>query len=296
MRVVNDELALQLQNQSKTLCNAWRLTRSDGFVLGFTDHDHSLNFDGTQFLPNSGFLPSAARSELGLNVDESDVVGAFTHDAVTEKDLRDGRYDGAQVEVFLVDWRAPDTAIKLRTQEIGEVSFSDYQFRAELRSIAHKLNQPQGRGYCTKCTADLGDEACGFDLSNPVYQASGNILSSVDEQTSIVAGLDEFEAGWFRFGLVNWTSGENIGLSVEVYDHQYSDGEVKLKFFAPVPNIPQIGDTFSITAGCAKTFSICKEKFSNTLNFQGFPHMPGRDFAYGYADEETVHDGRPLVN
>lgn len=296
MRSINDELAATLQSQSKTLCNAWRLTRNDGIVFGFTDHDYRLVFNDTEFLPNSGFLPSGVRSELGLNVDDSDVAGAFTHDAVTEKDLRDGRYDGAKVEVFLVDWRAPSTAIKLRTQEIGEVSFSNHHFRAELRSITHKLNQPQGRGYCTKCTANLGDSSCGFDLNNPLYQTNGSVTYSADEQTSIVTGLEGFDPGWFRFGLVNWTSGENIGLSVEVYDHQNSDGEIKLKFFAPVPNIPQLGDTFIITAGCAKTFSTCKEKFSNALNFQGFPHMPGRDFAYGYADEETVHDGRPLVN
>lgn len=159
-----------------------------------------------------------------------------------------------------------------------------------------RLNQPQGRGYCTKCTANLGDSACGFDLSNPDYQAIGSVSSSQSDQISIVSGLDEFEAGWFRFGLLTWTSGENADLSVEVYDHDDQDGEITLTFFTPLPNIPQLGDLFSITAGCAKTFSICKEKFSNALNYQGFPHMPGRDFAYGYADEETVHDGRPLVD
>ncbi|MBO6918236.1 MAG: DUF2163 domain-containing protein [Rhizobiaceae bacterium] len=83
MRLINDELTLQLQSQSKTLCHAWRLTRNDGVVFGFTDHDHLLTFDGTDFLPHSGFLPSTVRSELGLNVDEGEVAGAFDHDAVT---------------------------------------------------------------------------------------------------------------------------------------------------------------------------------------------------------------------
>lgn len=296
MRSINDDLAAQLKNQAKTLCNAWRVTRHDGVVLGFTDHDNCLNFDGTNFLPKSGFLPSGVRSELGLNVDESEVAGAFASTAITEDDLCNGRYDGASMEVFLVNWSSPDTAIKLRTQEIGEVSFTDHQFRAELRSLAHRLNQPQGRGYCTKCTADLGDSACGIDLNNALYQATGAVISSDNEQFSIVSGLDAFEAAWFRFGLLTWTSGKNVGLSVEIYDHQVSDDDVTLMFFAPLPNIPQLGDAFTITAGCAKTFSTCKEKFSNSINFQGFPHMPGRDFAYGYADEETVHDGRPLVD
>ena len=296
MKELSDDFSSQLENQSKTLCSAWRLTRNDGVIFGFTDHDHALNFDGTDFFPNSGFLTSAVRSELGLNVDESEVAGAFVNDAVTEKDLRDGRYDNAIIEVYLVDWSSPDKAIKLRTQEIGEVSFSDHQFRAELRSMTHRLNQPQGRCYCKKCTADLGDDACGFNLDDPLFSATGSIVSASSEQSAIVSGLDGFEASWFRFGLITWTSGENANLSVEIYDHENSEGDVTLKFFAPLPNLPQAGDGFKITAGCAKTFSVCGDKFSNTLNFQGFPHMPGRDFAYGYADEETVHDGSPLVD
>ena len=49
------------------------------------------------------------------------------------------------------------------------------------------------------------------------------------------------------------------------------------------------------TAGCDKRRETCRDKFANILNFQGFPFMPGSDFAYGYADGETVHDGRPLI-
>ena len=66
-------------------------------------------------------------------------------------------------------------------------------------------------------------------------------------------------------------------------------------FWVPLANMPKPGDTFRITAGCAKTFSACREKFANSLNFRGFPQMPGSDFAYGYADSRTVHDGRPLI-
>jgi uncharacterized phage protein (TIGR02218 family) len=42
------------------------------------------------------------------------------------------------------------------------------------------------------------------------------------------------------------------------------------------------GDTFSITAGCDKSFSTCRDRFANILNFRGFPHIPGNDFAFSY--------------
>lgn len=295
MRELDTDLQTHLENDATTLCNAWRLTRKDGLVFGFTDHDNAIEFDGTLFTPESGFLPSAARSELGLNVDDGEVAGAFSSDAITEQDLADGRYDNAIVEVFLLNWQDPDSYLKLRTQEIGEVSFGDHVFRAELRSLAHRLDQPQGRVYSRRCRADLGDDSCKINLNSAQYKASGTVVSASDDRACVVSGISSFDAGWFRYGLVKWQSGQNIDLSAEVLDHSDDGGDTTLKFFSPLAHIPQVGDTFTVTAGCSKNFEICRDKFANVLNFQGFPHLPGSDFAYGYADGETVHDGRPLV-
>lgn len=295
MKDVAADLEAHLKNDATTLCNAWRVSRKDGIVFGFTDHDNSIEFDGTLFAPESGFLPSAARSELGLNVDDGEVAGAFSNDAITEEDLNDGRYDNALVEVFLVNWQDPDSFLKLRTQEIGEVSFGDHVFRAELRSLAHKLDQPQGRVYSRRCRADLGDNACKIDLDAAQYKGSGTVISASDDRSCVVSGIPSFDAGWFRYGLIKWQSGQNIDLAVEVLDHVDDGGDITLKFFSPLAHVPQMGDVFTVTAGCSKTFDTCRDKFANALNFQGFPHLPGSDFAYGYADGETIHDGRALV-
>jgi hypothetical protein len=45
------------------------LTRNDGAVFGFTDHDLTLTFDGTTFEPESGFTASEIRSGSDLSVD-----------------------------------------------------------------------------------------------------------------------------------------------------------------------------------------------------------------------------------
>jgi uncharacterized phage protein (TIGR02218 family) len=295
MKQLASELKNHLEDDVTTLCNAWRVTRRDGIVLGFTDHDNSLEFDNTIFVPESGFLPSAARSELGLNVDDGEVAGAFSSDAITESDLAEGRYDNALVEVFLINWQDPNSFLKMRTQEIGEVSFGDHIFRAELRSLAHKLDQPQGRVYSRRCSADLGDGACKINLDTAQYKASGSVVSASDDRSCVISGLSAFDAGWFRHGLLTWQSGQNANLSVEVLDHSADDNQITMKFFSPLAHVPQIGDTFTVTAGCSKHFDTCRHKFANILNFQGFPHLPGSDFAYGYADGATVHDGRPLV-
>ncbi len=42
-------LQTHLESGTTTLAWCWRLTRNDGAVFGFTDHDRPLTFDGTTF-------------------------------------------------------------------------------------------------------------------------------------------------------------------------------------------------------------------------------------------------------
>ena len=85
------------------------------------------------------------------------------------------------------------------------------------------------------------------------------------------------------------------GTAADISAHATEAGGVRLALWSPMPRLPVPGDQIAVTAGCDKAFASCMAKFANTLNFQGFPHLPGSDFAYGYADTDTVHDGRPIV-
>ncbi|MBP6678136.1 MAG: DUF2163 domain-containing protein, partial [Paracoccus sp.] len=39
---------------TETIARAWAVTGRDGMVLGFTDHDRELRFEGMVFRPDSG--------------------------------------------------------------------------------------------------------------------------------------------------------------------------------------------------------------------------------------------------
>jgi len=54
------------------------------------------------------------------------------------------------------------------------------------------------------------------------------------------------------------------------------------------------GDRFRVVAGCDKTAETCRAKFSNFLNFRGFPHIPGDDWVTAYPKNGAVHDGSSL--
>lgn len=83
------------------------------------------------------------------------------------------------------------------------------------------------------------------------------------------------EDGWFRYGVITWTSGDNVGSSMEI--DNYVPGQLRLAL--PMPNPVQVGDTYSLRAGCNKFASTCKTKFgfNNIENFDGEPFLTGND-------------------
>ena len=86
-------LALQahLDDGTTTQAWCWRITRADGLVLGFTDHDRTLSFLGTSFEPDSGLIASEVRSGSDLSVDAQDAEGVLMSGRITETDIIDGR-------------------------------------------------------------------------------------------------------------------------------------------------------------------------------------------------------------
>ena len=109
-----------------------------------------------------------------------------------------------------------------------------------------------------------------------------------------MSGLSAFQPGWFTDGLLTWTSGQWNGEHVRVRRHVKADTSVTLNLMAGA-GVPGVGDTFSVVAGCEKSFATCRTRFGNALNFRGFPHLPGNDLAYSYATDGGNFDGRAVV-
>ena len=292
MKALPSALAAHLEGEATTLCNAWRVTRRDGTALGFTDHDEDLSFDGTLFQAASGYQASEAETAAGLAAPSSDVMGALSSEAISKEDITAGRYDGARVELFSVNWQAPAQHIRMRLFEIGDIVRTDVDFRAELRGLAHRLDQLRGRVYGHRCDANFGDARCGKPLSG--FKGAGTVQSVSDMSEIKASGLSAFANQHFALGLLTFTSGRLKGQRFDIETHRKSGTSAALTLWLPLGEMPQQGDTFEIVAGCDKSFDTCRTRFDNVLNFRGFPHMPGSDFSYSYADGESEHDGGPL--
>jgi len=65
-----------------TTCRCWALTRRDGVVMGFTDHDRLLTFEGVAFRPDTGLSALAVQQTTGLSVDNTEALGALNDAAI----------------------------------------------------------------------------------------------------------------------------------------------------------------------------------------------------------------------
>ena len=277
MKQLSSELEAHIASGATTLCWCWRLARRDGVVMGFTDHDRDVTFGGTVYEAAAGMTASEIRDAVGLGVDNLEVTSAMTSERLAEGDLAAGIYDNAAVEIFRVNWMAPADHVLMRKGNLGEVKRSGKAFAAEVRGIAHLLQQTKGRVFQYACDADLGDGRCQVSLNGGAFKGGGAI-DAIDSPRRFTAnGLDAFASGWFTHGLVTFTSGAAEGQKVEVKSHTHAGGVAAIELWSParLPLVP--GQTFTVSAGCDKRLATCRAKFENAVNFRGFPHMPGND-------------------
>jgi uncharacterized phage protein (TIGR02218 family) len=278
MRAIPAGLQAKLDTGVTTLCRCWIVTRREGDVQGFTDHDEDIVVDGVTCRAGSGLSSSEATEQLGLAVQGSEISGALADEALSEADLAAGRYDAASIEVHLVDWSEPALKVLLTKGVLGEVKREGAAFTAELRSLTHRLAETSGRLYTATCSADLGDARCTVDLGAPEFLGNGTVAALDGAGVFHASGLDTFDDGWFTAGKVTFTSGANDGLAVEVKVHRVEAGGVLIELWQQMPEPIVVGDTFAITAGCDKRYATCRDRFANGINFRGFPHIPGNDF------------------
>jgi uncharacterized phage protein (TIGR02218 family) len=286
MRQVSEAFAARLAADGTTLCACWRFTRRDGEVFGATDHDNPIAFDGVTYEPASGLKSATFESSAGLAPGRAATEGALSAEFISEADLGAGLWDGARVDVWRVDWAAPEHRVCIWSGRLSEVVRKGAAFTAELVSLKADLERPIGRIYSRSCDAEVGDARCGFDLNIPAFRTVGEAVIMPGSKRFRAIGVESFADGWFSGGVVTWMLGANSG-SARVLRH--SGDEIELAAEPRFVIAP--GDAFVLTAGCDKTFATCKAKFANSDNFRGFPHMPGSDAVLAGPASDRANDG-----
>jgi uncharacterized phage protein (TIGR02218 family) len=287
MKTLPIGLQAHLDGGATTLCWCWTLTRGDGAVQGFTDHDGVLSFDGVAYQAASGFTASEVQSSLGLTVDNLTLAGALSAATLNEADLAAGLYDNAVLAIWRVNWADVAQRVLMRSGTLGEVTRSGGAFSAEIRGLAQALNQPVGRAFGHLCDADLGDARCGLAIA----AVDGAVVTAADSRRFTASGLDGFASGDLTGGKLTFTSGAAGGQAMEIKRHGASGGIVSIELWQSLSEAVMAGDSFSVTPGCDKTFATCRARFANGANFRGFPYMPGNDAVLATPAVGQVLDG-----
>jgi len=264
-----------LQDELTTACLCWRLERRDGEGLGFTTHDRNLVIGGLTYRAAPGMLPSAVSVSDGFDVDNVDVKGALSSDAIRAADLKAGRWDGAALTIFMTDWRAPgDEMLHVARGTLGEVSLQGEAFAAELKGPTAVLDGPVVEQTSPSCRAALGDKRCRVDMAGRVR------LARVVEAEEETVRLDAAEPGAhaYGYGRLRWIGGPNSGLESHI---RASAGDIVTLREGPA-FAPAAGDLVELREGCDRRFETCVARFGNGANFRGEPHLPGMDLLTRY--------------
>ena len=285
------DLIDHLKTGATTTCRTWKVTRRDGRIFGFTDHDRDLAFEDVIFKANSGLTAGALQQTSGFAVDNTEVVGSLSADAISEVDLMAGRFDDAEVVIWLVNWSDTEQRVIRFRGYFGEIQITEGSFRVELRGLTDKLNSSKGRVLQPSCPAALGDRECRIDLSLPAYSVETTIKAIGRPGEYHLQSQAGFPDGWFAWGRMELTSGGAVGLSAVVNLDVESDGLRKIQTPIDFRLRPEVGDSLRIRAGCDKMPDTCRGKFSNFLNFRGFPHVPGTDWMASYPATNLPNDG-----
>jgi uncharacterized phage protein (TIGR02218 family) len=287
MKSLSSALQTHLSSGTTTLCWCWKITRRDGLVLGFTDHDAPLTFAGVTYAAATGFTAGEVTSGADLSVDNLSVTGALTSDSLNDHDLASGLFDNAAIEIWRVNWAAPEARVLMRSGTLGEVKRGKTAFEAEVRGLAQALNLPVGRVFGHGCDAVLGDARCTVAIT-PV---AATVAAVTDNRRFTASGLSAFASGWFANGKLTFTSGANAGGAMEVKRHSLSGAAVSFELWQAMSEAIAFGDGFTVTPGCDHAFATCKAKFANAVNFRGFPYMIGADAALAAVSSSTPLDG-----
>ncbi len=284
------ELFDHLAKGLTTVCRCWAITKTDGETLGFTDHDLGIDFEGLSFKASSGLTAAAIEQATGLSIDNTEAMGVLSDAAIREEDIEAGRFDGAEVRAWLVNWADPDQRLLQFRGSIGELRRAGGAFHAELRGLTDLLNRPLGRIYQKPCTAVLGDGGCRFDLTTSGYWAEAEVLNIVD---GAVLHLDETGQpdGWYARGRVDVLSGTAIGLWGMI-KRDFVEGNVRVvELWTAMKGGLKAGDRVRLTAGCEKRMETCRLKFNNMLNFRGFPDIPNEDWLIAVPKKSQPNTG-----
>jgi uncharacterized phage protein (TIGR02218 family) len=120
------------------------------------------------------------------------------------------------------------------------------------------------------CLHVLYDAGCALNAADFATTTTVGAASTQTIINNAAASQNEVQ------GTMAFTSGLNAGIRATI---KSAVNGVSWSLMYPLPNIPAPGDSIIAYFGCDHTAATCSAKFSNLVNFRGFPNVPPPDYA-----------------
>jgi len=286
MKTIGASLQAHMDTQQTTLCYLLKIVPQNGATFGITSLDQDVVYDdgggNVTYSSITGMNATAVESSSELSVDNSEAMLLISTE-FTETDIAAGILDFAAFYTYRINWadtaqghylvHSGTTGIVRKHDELSGV--------IELRGLSQILKQNFIDQYSITCRAKFGTEEgdekfpCLFDTTS-LWQST-SVLSVGSETDRIFTSNDTPAATGpngaltFEVALVEFLTGDNAGLTVEVED--VTGDVITLRFNAAYAI--QAGDTFKIRPDCQKRYAEdCVAQYDNGLNFRGEPWIP----------------------
>jgi uncharacterized phage protein (TIGR02218 family) len=289
MRLLPMAVQTKLDGGLSTFACCWKLTRKDEVVMRFTNFHDDLVVSGQIYKANTAIIPSTLKQTNTTSVDNMTVSGILSSVDITVRDILAERYDFAEIEFFLVDYKnlaaGPFTSA---IGSFGEIQAKGHSFETELRLLIQRLVQKVVEVTSRDCrVTEFGDSRCQFNAASVTWSSTVSSATTPTRSLFQATGTNVTakSTGYFARGKLTWITGDNAGINCDVKASTNGTGEIELQ--KQLRYDVQIGDQFTITAGCDRRFETCRDKFNNVLNYQGEPHIRGTD----YMVRSVVRDG-----
>ena len=273
MKSLPGALATHVALGTTTLAYGLRITRADAAVYAFTSAAENVTLSSVVYQSAPGLDISSIAITAGAAVDNLELTTLDDASVFTRADVLGGLWRNAAFVILRYNTASPTDGVEtLMAGTLGEIHYMRNSLTVELRGLQQYLQQPLGSLSSKTCRARLGDTLCTEALGPWTHTAT--VTTATSNQVFTASSLVQ-AADYFGEGVLTWTGGLNVGLSQKVKTHD--TGGVLTLSLAMFQTV-QVGDTFSVIAGCRKRMAEdCIAKFDNVLNFQGEPHLPGID-------------------
>ncbi len=273
MRDISTDFARHLRGEATALCHCLSLHPVQGTPLYLTDHDVPLEFKGKTYLANAGLVSSSAEENAELIRDGLEVQTILSSVHLSKSDLLNGVYDGATYRFWRVNWSHTDNAILLSSGVLGAIKMTGDKVHVNLEGPSLEMQKRSGRVFQPRCDARLGDTKCRVDVTNSRFHTTTTLVK-YETGRLILPVLSAFDKAWFAHGRVEFLDGKLSGVRARIRSDETLHQARQITLWDSLVGAPSSGDGVKLVAGCDKSLNACAEKFSNSINFRGMPHMP----------------------